>query len=66
MDWFESKEGNKNIIRKTEKNKGNINLWRAGQDKLSYNDIRKSFKQGSLFDINESDFNECDSGYCGI
>ena len=66
MDWFKSKEGNDNIIRRTDKNKKNINIWRAGQDKLTYKDVHNAFKQLSIFDINETDFNECDSGYCGI
>ena len=30
---------------------------------VTYNQIRNSLKQINLF---EDDFNECDSGYCGI
>lgn len=67
MDWFVSKEGNDNLIRKTDKNKGNINIWRAGQDKLSYKQVKNTKLQTSLFDdLTTNDFNECDSGYCGI
>tara|TARA_R100001086_G_scaffold199785_1_gene115965 strand:- start:2074 stop:2967 length:894 start_codon:yes stop_codon:yes gene_type:complete len=67
MDWFISKEGNKNIIKKTEKNKGNTNRWRAGIDELYYTDVKKMFRQNSLFDeLTDKDFTECDSGYCGL
>jgi hypothetical protein len=67
MDWFISKEGNKNIINKTDKNKGNTNKWRAGQDKTYYSDVKKMFRQSSLFDeLTDKDFNDCDSGYCGL
>ena len=55
MDWFKSKEGNDNIIRRTDKNKKNINIWRAGQDKLTYKDVHNAFKQLSIFDINENE-----------
>ena len=30
---------------------------------MKYKDIRNSLKQTELFD---DDFNECDSGYCGL
>ncbi len=30
---------------------------------MKYKDIKKSLKQTKLFD---DDFNECDSGYCGL
>ena len=67
MEWFTSKEGYENIIRKSEKNKHNKNLFMAGQPSpLSYETINKIGNQSSLFDLNESDFNECDSGYCGL
>jgi hypothetical protein len=36
---------------------------RTFKNGLSYDKIRKSFKQIELFD---DDFNECDSGYCGL
>lgn len=36
---------------------------RTFKNGLSYDKIRKSFKQIELFD---DDFNECDSGYCGV
>ena len=36
---------------------------RTFKNGLSYDKIRKSLKQTSLFD---DDFNECDSGYCGL
>ena len=38
----------------------NVRTFKNG---MSYKQIKKSFKQTSLFD---DDFNECDSGYCGI
>jgi len=38
----------------------NVRTFKNG---VSYEQIRKSFKQINLF---EDDFNECDSGYCGI
>jgi hypothetical protein len=67
MEWFTSKEGYENIVRKSEKNKHNKNLFMAGQQHpLSYETIKKMGKQESLFDLKESDFNECDSGYCGL
>ena len=34
--------------------------WKDG---MTYEQIKNSFKQMDLFD---SDFNECDSGYCGL
>lgn len=67
MEWFKNKEGNKNIINKTDKNKGNLNLWRAGQDKLTYQQVYETKLQSSIFDeLNVDDFDECDSGYCGL
>jgi hypothetical protein len=67
MEWFVSKEGYKNIVNKTEKNKHNKNIFLAGQSyQISYEEIKKIANQSALFDINESDFNECDSGYCGL
>lgn len=38
----------------------NVRTFKNG---MSYKQIKKSFKQTSLFD---DDFNECDSGYCGL
>lgn len=38
----------------------NGNNWKQG---MTYEKIRNSFKQTELFD---TDFNECDSGYCGL
>jgi hypothetical protein len=38
----------------------NVRTFKNG---MSYEQIKNSFKQTSLFD---DDFNECDSGYCGI
>ena len=38
----------------------NIRTFKNG---MSYEQIKNSFKQTSLFD---DDFNECDSGYCGL
>ena len=49
--WFVNAEQNTGHNTKTFKNG------------LSYDKIRKSLKQTSLFD---DDFNECDSGYCGL
>lgn len=36
---------------------------RTFKEEISYEQIRKAFKQINMF---EDDFNECDSGYCGI
>jgi hypothetical protein len=36
------------------------NNWKQG---MTYEKIKNSFKQMDLFD---TDFNECDSGYCGL
>jgi len=49
--WFVNAEQNTGYNTRTFKNG------------LSYDKIRKSLKQTSLFD---DDFNECDSGYCGL
>lgn len=38
----------------------NVRTFKNG---ITYNQIKNSFKQTELFD---DDFNECDSGYCGI
>jgi len=38
----------------------NVRTFKNG---MSYEQIKNSFKQTSLFD---DDFNECDSGYCGV
>ena len=44
-----------------EKDSGyNIRTFKNG---MTYEDIKKSFKQISLFD---EDFNDCDTGYCGL
>ena len=53
MQWFIDKE---NQAIESYKN----NQWR--QD-ITYQQIRNSKKQIQLFD---DDFNECDSGYCGL
>ena len=53
MNWFVETE-NKAI--KSYKN----NAWRAN---ITYEQIGKSLSQTELFD---DDFNECDSGYCGL
>lgn len=54
IDWFIEQE-NKS------KNLGQDRTWRI--DKLTYQEIINFNKQYELFD---DDFNECDSGYCGI
>lgn len=51
FDWFIEAEQNPDGIERTFKNG------------VSYSSIRNSFKQVALF---EDDFNDCDSGYCGI
>jgi hypothetical protein len=51
FDWFIEAEQNSDGIERTFK-KG-----------ISYTSIKNSFKQVALF---EDDFNECDSGYCGL
>ena len=38
----------------------NVRTFKNG---MNYEQIKNSFKQTSLFD---DDFNECDSGYCGV
>jgi hypothetical protein len=53
MEWFKSKEGIKHLN----------DCWRNGIDKIKYEDIQKWNLQGELF---EDDFNECDSGHCGL
>jgi hypothetical protein len=52
IDWFSSKE----------RIKHNKDVWYKDKN-LSYNDIKLWNLQSELF---EDDFNECDSGYCGI
>ena len=53
MEWFSSKEGVKH----------KEDCWRNGIDKIKYSEIKKWNLQQELFD---DDFNECDSGYCGL
>lgn len=53
LNWFASKEGVKHP---------NDN-WRGGKDLLKYKDIFKYNLQTELF---KDDFDECDSGYCGL
>jgi len=50
FDWFADKEQNGYKTR----------TFKNG---MTYKEIKKAFKQTSLFD---EDFNECDSGYCGL
>jgi hypothetical protein len=52
MQWFADKEG--------KKHKKDLWLYDKG---VSYNQIKKWNSQFELFD---DDFNECDSGYCGL
>jgi hypothetical protein len=52
LDWFASKE----------RIKHNKDVW-FKEKNLSFSDIRNWNLQSELFD---NDFNECDSGYCGI
>ena len=52
LKWFASKE----------RIKHNKDVWYKDKN-LSFDDIKKWNKQTELFD---DDFNECDSGYCGI
>lgn len=56
FDWFVEKE--KKAIQSFNKSAG----WKAGIGP-TYDVIKKSLKQLELFD---DDFNECDSGYCGL
>jgi len=56
FDWFVEKE--KKAIQSFNKSAG----WKAGMGP-TYEEIKKSLKQLDLFD---EDFNECDSGYCGL
>ena len=46
-----------------EKETGDNNDKRTFKHGVTYEQIRRSFKQINMF---EDDFNECDSGYCGI
>jgi len=52
LDWFASKE----------KIRHEKDVWYKDKN-LSYSDVKKWKQQIELFD---DDFNECDSGYCGI
>jgi hypothetical protein len=52
LNWFASKE----------RIKHNKDVWYKEKN-LSFNEIKNWNLQGELFD---DDFNECDSGYCGI
>ncbi len=56
FQWFIDKE------KKAIKCFGNSASWKAGQS-VTYEQIKNSLKQLDLFD---DDFNECDSGYCGL
>ena len=56
FNWFVEKE--KKAIASFNKSAG----WK-GKNGLTYERIRRSLKQLDLFD---EDFNECDSGYCGL
>ena len=51
-EWFMNAEQNNTTYNKTSFKNG-----------MTYKQIKNSFKQRSLFD---DDFNECDSGYCGL
>lgn len=53
MEWFAKQEGVKHPD----------DCWRNGKDKIKYNEIKGWNLQTELF---EDDFNECDSGYCGL
>lgn len=56
MEWFNEQE-KKGMVMKS-------NRWRAGKEKdLTYEKIKNWKTQFELFD---NDFNECDSGYCGL
>jgi len=52
LQWFVDRENEAKVM--------NGNTWR--QD-TTYSDIQKWNPQFELF---EDDFNECDSGYCGV
>jgi hypothetical protein len=56
FNWFIKQEN------KAMESFGKTAGWKAGTG-ATYEDIKKSFKQLDLFD---KDFNECDSGYCGL
>lgn len=56
MDWFLNQEKLAMVMKS--------NRWRAGkEDGLTYEKIKNWNPQFELF---EDDFNECDSGYCGL
>ena len=56
FQWFVDKE------KKAIQCFGNAGSWKAGQS-VTYEQIKNSLTQLDLFD---DDFNECDSGYCGL
>lgn len=43
-----------------QKTGNNVRTFKNG---INYEQIKNSFKQTELFD---TDFNECDTGYCGL
>jgi len=51
FDWFIEQEKDTGY---------NVRTFKNG---VTYESIKKMFKQRMLF---EDDFNECDSGYCGL
>jgi len=53
MSWFINKE-------KLAMESYNNNQWKQG---MTYESIRNTLTQTRLFD---EDFNDCDSGYCGL
>jgi hypothetical protein len=53
FNWFAEKERNVGYI-------GNCGGWKSN---ITYDQIKKHKTQLELFD---SDFNDCDSGYCGL
>ncbi len=56
MEWFNEQEKMGMVMKS--------NRWRAGKEKdLTYDKIKNWKTQFELFD---NDFNECDSGYCGL
>lgn len=56
MDWFVNQEKLAMVMKS--------NRWRAGkEDGLTYEQIKNWKPQFELF---EDDFNDCDSGYCGL
>lgn len=61
MQWFIEKEEEADKFRK--KHNGQRSIYTMWKSSMLYEDIKKHKLQLDIFD---TDFNDCDSGYCGI